>query len=524
MPATGLRIYDTTLRDGTQGEGISFSVADKLLTVERLDQFGMDYIEGGFPGSNPRDISFFAEAKGMKLKHAKLAAFGSTRRAGAKADADPAIRALLDSGMPVVTLVGKTWLLHVNEILRTTPEENLAMIEDSIRYLVSQGREVIYDAEHFFDGYLDDADYALRTLDAASRGGASNLSLCETNGGKLVPQVTAITAAVVKRFGGERVGIHCHNDSGLGVAVTLAGVEAGASLVQGTMNGYGERVGNANLVSIIPNLALKMGRTLHCSPNLAQLRDLSLFFDELANLRPNPKAPFVGQSAFAHKGGLHANAAQKVKRSYEHIDPSLVGNITRVLVSDMAGRSSLALKAREFGIELDEKSPEIKGLIEELKEREFRGYEYEAADASFKLLVARMLGRRKEFFEVEGYRVIVERHGGEIWSEATVRVKVAGESIHTVAESSGPIGALDKALRLGLERTYPQLRDMTLRDYKVRIIEGNEGTGSKTRVLVESGDGHSIWGTVGVSDNIIDASWEALRESVEYRLSIPGRG
>jgi 2-isopropylmalate synthase len=321
------------------------------------------------------------------------------------------------------------------------------------------------------------------------------------------------------------VGVHCHNDSGLGVAVSLAGVEAGASLVQGTMNGFGERVGNADLVTILPNLILKMGRELRCAPNLIHLRDLSLFFDELANLRPNSKAPYVGQSAFAHKGGLHANAAQKVARSYEHIDPALVGNRTRVLVSDMAGRSSLALKAREFGVELDEKSPELKGLIEELKEREFRGYEYEAADASFKLLVARMLGRSKEFFQVDGYRVIVERHGAEIWSEATVRVTVAGESIHTVAESTGPIGALDKALRLALEKTYPELRTMTLRDYKVRIIEGNAatGTGSKTRVLVESGDGHSIWGTVGVSDNIIDASWEALREAVEYRISSAAR-
>jgi 2-isopropylmalate synthase len=519
MPPADVRIYDTTLRDGTQGEGISFSVADKLLVVERLDQFGVDYIEGGYPGSNPRDIAFFAEAKNLKLRHARLAAFGSTRRAGSKADTDQQLRTLLESGMPVLTLVGKTWLLHVKEILRTTPEENLAMIEDSIRYLTAQGREVIYDAEHFFDGYIDNPDYALRTLDAAALGGASNLSLCETNGGKLVPEVQRITADVVKRFGGDLVGIHCHNDSGLGVAVSLTGIDAGATLVQGTMNGYGERVGNANLVTILPNLALKMKRRLRCGPNLAQLRDLSLFFDELANLRPNPKAPVVGRSAFAHKGGLHANAAQKVARSYEHIDPGLVGNRTRVLVSDMAGRSSLVLKAREFGVELDEKSPELKGLVEELKDREFRGYEYEAADASFKLLVARMLGHRKEFFVVEGYRVSVERHGGEIWSEATVRVKVGGESIHTVAESAGPIGALDKALRLGLEKTYPQLREMTLRDYKVRIVEGNEGTGSKTRVLVESGDGHSIWGTVGVSDNIIDASWEALREAVEYRLS-----
>jgi 2-isopropylmalate synthase len=516
--SNAVKIYDTTLRDGTQGEGISFSVTDKLLIAQKLDQFGVDYIEGGFPGSNPRDISFFAEAKKLKLTHAKLAAFGSTRRAGVKPEDDVQLRTLLESEMPVLTIVGKTWLLHVTEILRTTAEENLAMIEDSVRYLVSQGREVIYDAEHFFDGYLDNPEYALRTLDAASRGGASNLSLCETNGGKLVPEVTRIVGAVVARFGGNRVGVHCHNDSGLGVAVTLAGIDAGATLVQGTMNGYGERVGNANLVTVLPNLLLKMGRTAHCAPHLAEIRDLSLFFDELANLRPDPKAPFVGHSAFAHKGGLHANAAQKVARSYEHIDPALVGNRTRVLVSDMAGRSSLALKAKEMGLELDEKRPEMKGLIEELKEREFRGYEYEAADASFKLLVAKSLGQKKTFFEVENYRVIIERHDNQLWAEATVKLRVNDRLVHTVAEESGPIGALDKALRLALEESYPKLREMSLRDYKVRILESNQGAGSRTRVLIESGDGTRIWGTVGVSDNIIDASWEALRESVEFKL------
>ena len=515
-----VKIYDTTLRDGTQGEGISFSVTDKLLIAERLDQFGVDYIEGGFPGSNPRDITFFQEARKLRLRHARLAAFGSTRRAGVRADEDQQLRTLLDSGMPVMTIVGKTWTLHVTEILRTTLEENLAMIEDSARHLFAQGREVIYDAEHFFDGYKSDPDYALRTLAAAVRGGASNLTLCDTNGGTLVDDFKAIVARVVGEFGADKVGVHCHNDSGLGVALSLAGVAAGATLVQGTANGYGERVGNANMTTILPNLVLKMGRTARCAANLAQLRDLSLFFDELANLRPDPKAPFVGQSAFAHKGGLHANAAQKVARSYEHIDPALVGNRTRVLVSDMAGRSSLALKARELGIELDERRPEMKGLIEELKEREFRGYEYEAADASFRLLVARHLGQQKAFFEVEGYRVIIERHGVELWAEATVKVRVNGETVHTVAEDIGPVGALDKALRLALERTYPTLREVGLRDYKVRILEGSNGAGARTRVLIESGDGARIWGTVGVSDNIIDASWEALRESVEYKLSL----
>jgi 2-isopropylmalate synthase len=518
--STAVKIYDTTLRDGTQGEGISFSVTDKLLIAERLDQFGVDYIEGGFPGSNPRDITFFQEARHLKLRHARLAAFGSTRRAGAKADEDPQLKTLLESGMPVTTIVGKTWTLHVTEILRTTLEENLAMIEDSARYLTAQGREVIHDAEHFFDGYKSDPDYALRTLAAALKGGAANLTLCDTNGGTLVDEFKDIVARVVREFGADKVGVHCHNDSGLGVALSLAGVAAGATLVQGTANGYGERVGNANMTTILPNLFLKMGRTAACAGNLGQLRDLSLFFDELANLRPDPKAPFVGQSAFAHKGGLHANAAQKVARSYEHIDPALVGNRTRVLVSDMAGRSSLALKAKELGLELDEKRPEMKGLIEELKEREFRGYEYEAADASFRLLVAKHLGQAKAFFEVDTYRVIIERHGADLWSEATVKLRVNGETVHTVAEDTGPVGALDKALRLALEKTYPTLRDLKLRDYKVRILEGNSGAGSRTRVLIESGDGHRIWGTVGVSDNIIDASWEALRESVAYKLAL----
>src|SRR4051812_14780511 len=520
MKNSNVKIYDTTLRDGTQGEGISFSVTDKLLIAEKLDQFGVDYIEGGFPGSNPRDITFFAEAKKLKLRHAKLAAFGATRRAGVKPADDAQLRTLLDSEMPVLTIVGKTWTLHVTEILKTTLEENLAMIEDSTRHLVAQGREVIYDAEHFFDGYKADPDYALKTLAAALRGGAGNLTLCDTNGGTLVDEFKAIVTHAVKEFGCEKVGVHCHNDSGLGVALSLGGIAAGATLVQGTANGYGERVGNANLTTILPNLFLKMGRTTRCGANLAQLRDLSLFFDELANLRPDPKAPFVGQSAFAHKGGLHANAAQKVARSYEHINPALVGNRTRVLVSDMAGRTSVSLKAKELGIELDEKRLEMKGLIDELKEREFRGYEYEAADASFRLLVAKHVGQTKTFFEVENYRVIIERHNGELWAEATVKLVINGQSVHTVAEETGPIGALDKALRLALEKTYPKIRDMKLRDYKVRILEGNNGAGSRTRVLIESGDGDKIWGTVGVSENIIDASWEALRESVEFKLSM----
>lgn len=518
MNSSSLKIYDTTLRDGTQGEGINFSVTDKLLITEKLDAFGVDYIEGGFPGSNPRDITFFAEVTKLKLKHAKLAAFGATRRAGVKAEDDAQLRTLLDSGMPVMTIVGKTWTLHVTEILRTTLEENLAMIEDSVRFLVGQGRETIYDAEHFFDGYRADPDYAFRTLAAALRGGANNLSLCDTNGGTMVDDFKTIVGRAVAEFGGDKIGVHCHNDSGLGVALTLAGVTAGASLVQGTANGYGERTGNADLITVLPNLLLKLGRTAHCAPQLGQLRDLSLFFDELANLRPNTKAPYIGASAFAHKGGLHANAAQKVKSSYEHIDPTLVGNHTRVLVSDMAGRSSVAMKARELGFALDEKGPAMAALIEQLKELEFKGYEFEAADASLKLLIARATGQAKTFFEVEGYRVIVERHNGELVSEATVKLIVNGQPIHTVAECVGPIGALDKALRLALEGAYPTLKEMELRDYKVRILESRQGANSRTRVFIESSDADDIWGTVGVSDNIIDASWEALNDAVNYKL------
>ncbi len=515
---TQVRIYDTTLRDGTQGEGISFSVTDKLLIAQRLDEFGVDYIEGGFPGSNPRDITFFQEAQKLKLTHARLAAFGSTRRAGVKAPEDTQLRTLLDSDMPVMAVVGKTWTLHVTEILNTTLEENVAMIADSVAWLTAQGREVVYDAEHFFDGYKANPDYALRTLAAALKNGAANITLCDTNGGTMLPDFEKTVARVVAEFGADKVGVHCHNDSGLAAALSLAGISAGATLVQGTVNGYGERTGNANLVTILPSLFLKMGCSAHCAPRLKELRTLSHYIDELANVIPDGKAPYVGASAFAHKGGLHANAAQKVKSSYEHIDPALVGNRTRVLVSDMAGRSSIAMKARELGYEFDEKSPAIRQLMEELKELEFRGYEFEAASASLKLLLAKHLGKRKAFFELESYRVIVERRGPNPIAEATVKLKAGGRIHHTVAEGTGPIGALDRALRNALEPVYPALKAVALADYKVRILDSRLHANARTRVLIETTDGQSIWGTVGVSDNLIDASWEALRDSVEYKL------
>lgn len=520
MSKAKISVYDTTLRDGTQGEGVSFSVTDKLRIAEKFDQFGIDYIEGGWPGSNPRDMAFFEEAKKLNLKHAKIAAFGSTRRANLSASEDPQLKTLLDAETPVVTIFGKTWLLHVTEVLRVEPEENLRMIEDSVRFLKESGREVIYDAEHFYDGYTDSPEYALKTLEAAVRGGADCLALCDTNGGKMVGEIADITKTIVGRFPETQVGVHCHNDAGVGVAVSLAGVEAGATHVQGTFNGYGERVGNANLTTIIPNLALKLGYEMNCQDGLGRLRDISMFLSDLANLSHDNKAPYVGLSAFTHKGGAHADATKKVSYSYEHVDPTKVGNKQRVLVSDMAGRSSLLMKAQELGLNIDRNSPETKAIIEKLKELEFSGYEYESADASLRLLLDKFTGQFKPHFEFESYRVIVEKRSPDepTTSEATIKLNVNGESYYTVAESSGPIGALDKALRIALSKSYPNINDLKLKDYKVRILASQSGTDAKTRVLIESADGKELWGTVGASDNIIEASWQAIRDSVEYKL------
>ncbi len=524
MSKAKIAIYDTTLRDGTQGEGVSFSVTDKLRIAEKFDQFGIDYIEGGWPGSNPRDMAFFEAAKDLSLKHAKIAAFGSTRRANLKAEEDPQLQTLLEAETPVVTIFGKTWLLHVTEVLRVEPEENLQMIEDSVRFLKENGREVIYDAEHFYDGYSDNAEYALKTLEAAVRGGADCLALCDTNGGKMVGELAEMTGAVVAQFPDTQVGVHCHNDAGVGVAVSLAGIEAGATHVQGTFNGYGERVGNANLTTIIPNLGLKLGYDMNCRDNLENLRDISLFLSDLANQSHDKKAPYVGLSAFTHKGGAHADATKKVSYSYEHVQPEKVGNKQRVLVSDMAGRSSLLMKAQELGVNIDRNSPETKAIIDKLKELEYSGYEYESADASLRLLLDKFTGKHKPHFEFEGYRVIVEKRSPDAptTSEATIKVNVDGEPHYTVAESSGPVGALDSALRLALSKSYPDLKDLELKDYKVRILASQSGANSKTRVLIESADGREIWGTVGASDNIVEASWQAIRDSVEYKLLLDG--
>ncbi|HNX05834.1 MAG TPA: citramalate synthase, partial [Opitutales bacterium] len=503
-------VYDTTLRDGTQGEGVSFSVSAKLALARRMDEFGIDTIEGGWPGSNPRDMAFFEEIRKVPLSHAKVAAFGSTRRAGTPVAVDAQVQMLLDAQTPVVTIFGKTWLLHVTEVLHTTAEENLAMIEDTVSHLVANGREVVYDAEHFFDGFADDPAYALATLDAAAKGGATCLTLCDTNGGTMPKTLGEVVKTVVNRFPKIRVGMHCHNDCGMAVALTLVGVDCGATLVQGTLNGYGERTGNANLTTIIPNLALKMGKALNCSANIKNLRKFSLYADDLANLNPDSKQPYVGASAFAHKGGVHANAAKKVARSYEHVEPGTVGNRQRILLSDMSGASSVVMKAKQLGIDLDEKSPKMKEFLAILKEREFQGYEYENADASLEVLMRRHFQALGDVFKLRVYRVIteVDRRSGEVLSEAAVKVLVNGEEFHTVAESDGPVSALDHAMRKALIPLFPVLANVKLLDYKVRILDTGKGTDSTVRVLVMSSDGTKTWWTTGASPNIIEASYQ----------------
>ncbi len=512
-------IYDTTLRDGTQGEGISFSSADKVRIAERLDAFGVHYVEGGWPGSNPKDMEFFAAVAGRKFKHAKIAAFGSTRRAQTKCKDDPQIDMLVKAQTPVVTMVGKTWSLHVREVIRTSPEENLAMIGDSVRYFKAMGKEVIYDAEHFFDGYKDDPRYALATLQAAQAAGVDMVVLCDTNGGSMPSEISRITGEVVRAMKCA-VGIHTHNDCGLGVANALAAVEAGATQVQGTMNGYGERTGNCNITTVIPCLVLKMG--IPCIPkeNVRHLRELSLFIDDLANVRPDIRQPFVGATAFAHKGGIHVNAVEKIARSYEHIEPEAVGNRRRVLVSDLSGRSNILMKAHELGMDLDKDTPQVREILRQLKQQEHAGYEYEAADGSFHILVQKLLKKHRPFFKLLAYRVIMDRHGAGNHQivEASVKIEINGEVVHTVAEGDGPVHALDNALRAALTKFYPSIREVQLVDYKVRIIDSSAGTAAKTRVIIESSDGADTWGTVGVHDNIIEASWEALVDSVEYKL------
>lgn len=508
-------LYDTTLRDGTQGTGISFSVQDKIRVAERLDEFGIDYIEGGFPGSNPKDAEFFREARRREWKHAKIAAFGATRRGRMKVEDDPQVRVLLDAETPVVTIVGKTWPIQVTEVLGVTLDENLAMIAETIEYLKNHGREVFYDAEHFFDSYRGDPAYSLATLKAAHGAGADLCVLCDTNGGSLPEFVmNAVTEAVSAL--GAPVGIHTHNDCGLGVANALVAVRAGATQVQGTINGYGERVGNCDLVTVAANLQLKMDTPV--VPDLTKLRELALFVDELANVPHNIRAPFVGSAAFTHKGGQHVHAVQKLSSSYEHIDPALVGNHQTIVVSDLSGQSNVLAKAKELGFELAKGAPEAAKTLAEVKRLENEGYEFEAADASFDLLVRKTLGALRPLFDLKEYHCTYRRspNGDVNTCEATVKLIVDGTPEYTVAEGDGPVNALDAALRKALRTFYPWIDRLSLTDYKVRIVDGRAGTAARTRVLIESTDGHRSWGTVGVSDNIIEASWQALVDSFEY--------
>ena len=512
-----IEIYDTTLRDGTQGEGVTFSVADKLRIAERLDAFGVHYIEGGWPGSNPRDIEFFERARHRTFRRARLAAFGSTRRKDVRVDDDDQVRLLLDAATPVVTIFGKTWLLHVLEVLQTTPEENLAMIEDTVRHLKSHGRFVVYDAEHAFDGYKDDREYARATWEAARRGGADVITLCDTNGGSLPAEILAITRDARERLQGT-LGIHTHDDIGLGVANALAAVDAGATHVQGTLNGYGERTGNCNLTSVVPILQFKYRRPSVPAESLAQLKELSHFCDETANIRPNPRLPWVGAAAFSHKGGTHVNAVQKVLRSYEHVDPASVGNSRHVLISDLAGRSNIVMKARELGFELSNETPHLRTMLAKIKQLEHRGYEFEAADGSLMLLIRRALAEAPPPFTVDAYHVSMRAEGSASVCEATVKVRVGNERAHTVADGDGPVNALDAALRSALVTFYRQLGTVRLTDYKVRIIDSASGTAATTRVLIQTTDGVSEWGTIGVHENIIEASLQALADSLEVAL------
>lgn len=533
-PSPQIWLYDTTLRDGTQREGLSVSIEDKLRIAHRLDQLGMPFIEGGWPGANPKDVQFFWQLQENPLKQSEIVAFCSTRRPHTNAADEPMLQAILTAGSRWVTIFGKSWDLHVTSGLKTTLEENLAMIRDTIEFFRAQGRRVIYDAEHWFDGYKHNQNYALQTLKTAMAAGAEWLVLCDTNGGTLPHEVSQIVELVVKvtRDWGmdmeknlslspiPKIGIHTHNDSDMAVANALAAVMAGATMVQGTINGYGERCGNANLCSLIPNLQLKLGYSCIAEHQLQQIAAVSHFVSEVVNLAPDEHAPFVGRSAFAHKGGIHVSAVERNPLTYEHIQPEQVGNRRRIVISEQSGISNVLAKARSLGIELDKQTPEAKQILQRLKELESEGYQFEAAEASFALLVYEALGDRQQFFEIKGFQVHCDLvDGKEVGNAlATVKLAVNGEDKLEAAEGNGPVAALDAALRKALMNFYPQIANFELTDYKVRILNGHRGTASKTRVLVESGNGSQRWTTIGVSTNILAASYQAVVEGLEYGL------
>lgn len=517
-----VEIYDTTLRDGSQCEDVNFSVEDKVTVARALDELGIHYLEGGWPGSNPRDVEFFSRIRKVKFARSKLSAFGSTRRPGVQASKDPNLKALVESGAPVACIFGKSWDFHVAKALEISLEENLDLIHDSVKYLKRHVDKVFFDAEHFFDGYRANPAFALQVLKSARDAGADVLVLCDTNGGSLPSWVGSVVGDVRKELPGAELGIHAHNDTECGVANAIAAVEAGAGQVQGTINGIGERCGNANLVSIIPNLQMKLGLDVVTPKQLRSLRDVSRLLYELLNMPPWKRQPYVGDSAFAHKGGIHVSAVQKYASTYEHIEPELVGSSHRILVSDLAGQSNVLYKAKEFHIDLAKNSPATREILDQLKTLEHAGYQYEGAEASFELLMQRALHKEnhRKGFRLVGFRVIDEKRaeGEEPLSEATVQIEVDGQVSHSVALGNGPVNALDGALRKSLIPFYPELKDVELLDYKVRVIAGEKGTGSFVRVLIESGDGKDRWGTVGVSHDIIEASYQALADSIAYKL------
>ncbi len=524
-----IHLYDTTLRDGLGMEGISLSLEDKLVLARKLDELGMHYIEGGYPGSNPKDADFFRRAGELGLRHAKLVAFGSTRRAGGDASTDPAIAAVLEADTPVITIVGKSSARQVVEVLETTEEENLSMIADSVRHLVAQGREVVFDAEHYFDGFRDDPEYAIATLRAAEGAGAHTVTLCDTNGGSLPGQVVEGVRAALRVVDCE-IGIHVHNDADIAVANTLLAVQAGATQVQACVNGWGERTGNANMISVVANLKLKLGIDVVSDEQLARLTETARFADELANMIPDKSQPYVGQSAFAHKAGLHVAAITKSAGSYTHVEPGRVGNTERVLVSELSGRRNIVEKLREQGVELELTEGQARVVLAHVKEQEARGFQYESSEASFELLVRRSLGAYEAPFDLEDFLIVERRRPGrgddenDMQAEAMVKVRVGDRLSQTAADGNGPVSALDLAVRRALLESYPELERVHLLDYKVRIINPGGGANAAVRVLIESSDGLSLWRTVGASTDVIEASWMALQDAYEYWLFHHGRG
>ncbi|RJQ32930.1 MAG: citramalate synthase [Actinobacteria bacterium] len=517
--ANNIFIYDTTLRDGTQRENVSFSVTDKLLVTEELDRLGVAYIEGGMPGSNPKDTDYFKKVAKLKLKNSKLVAFGATRRKNTKAAKDPNLLALIDCCASVACIVGKSWDIHVTSALKTTLAENLKMIKESVKFLKSKGLEVHYDAEHFFDAYKTNPKYAMQTIQAAADGGADWIVLCDTNGGSLPDEVGVIVKTVTENID-TPVGMHAHNDSNCAVANTVMAVINGATQVQGTINGYGERCGNADLCSIIPNLQIKKEYKCLKKDQLKLLTEVSHFVSELANINPDPHQPYVGGSAFAHKAGLHVSAIAKNPDTYQHIVPELVGNIQRVLLSELSGKSTIVLKAKELGVDLSKEPEEVETILKKIKKLEHVGYHFEASDGSFEILMKKTLGSYKPFFKLESFRVLMEkREDGQVMTEATIKIHCKGKRLVSTAEGNGPVNALDLAIRDAIGRVYPELSSIGLTDYKVRVLDEKKGTGAVVRVLIESTDGKKTWGTIGVNENIIQASWEALVDSVEYGLS-----